>query len=81
MLDLEASLAFWQAFLGVEPRWRATLDRPYLLGEHVGYPGVPSTRPSSGPAQGAASLELLDYRDVAKAAVDERSANPGHVHS
>jgi catechol 2,3-dioxygenase-like lactoylglutathione lyase family enzyme len=76
--DLEASLAFWQAFLGVEPRWRATLDRPYL-GEHVGYPGV-QIDAAFVDLPGGGVLELLDYRDVARAAVDERSANPGHVH-
>jgi catechol 2,3-dioxygenase-like lactoylglutathione lyase family enzyme len=76
--DIEAALAFWQAFLGVEPRWRTTLDRPYL-GEHVGYPGV-AIDAAFVDVPGGGVLELLDYRDVERVQVDERSANPGHVH-
>src|SRR5436190_20889004 len=76
--DLEAAIAFWRAFLGVEPRWRTTLDRPYL-GRHVGYPGV-SIDAAFVDLPGGIVLELLEYRLPNKAANPEATANPGNVH-
>lgn len=76
--DMDAALAFWCAFLGTEPRWRTTLDRPYIA-EHVGYPGV-RIDAAFVDLPGGGVLELLDYGEVERAPVDERSGNPGHVH-
>jgi catechol 2,3-dioxygenase-like lactoylglutathione lyase family enzyme len=76
--DLDAALAFWQAFVGVEARWRTVLDRPYL-GRHVGYPGV-SIEAAFLDLPGGAVLELLEYRVDGKAQNPEATANPGNVH-
>jgi catechol 2,3-dioxygenase-like lactoylglutathione lyase family enzyme len=77
--DLDAALAFWEAFLGVEARVRATLERPYV-GATVGHPG---TRIGAAfvDLPGGNLLELLDYREVeARTGLPQDSANPGHVH-
>jgi catechol 2,3-dioxygenase-like lactoylglutathione lyase family enzyme len=76
--DLDAALAFWRAFLGVEPRWRTVLDRPYL-GRHVGYPGV-RIEAAFVDIPGGIVLELLDYRVEGKTPNPDATANPGNVH-
>ena len=76
--DLDAALAFWHAFLGLEPRWRTVLDRPYL-GRHVGYPGV-RIDAAFLDLPGGIVLELLDYDVEGKAPNPEATANPGNVH-
>jgi catechol 2,3-dioxygenase-like lactoylglutathione lyase family enzyme len=76
--DLDDALAFWQGFLGVEPRWRTVLDRPYL-GRHLGYPGV-SIDAAFLDLPGGIVLELLDYRVDGKAQNPEATANAGNVH-
>jgi catechol 2,3-dioxygenase-like lactoylglutathione lyase family enzyme len=76
--DLDAALAFWRDFLGVEPRWRTVLDRPYL-GRHVGYPGV-RIDAAFLDLPGGVVLELLDYDVEAKAPNPDATANPGNVH-
>ena len=76
--DLDGALDFWQRFLGVAPRWRTVLDRPYL-GRHVGYPGV-SIEAAFLDLPGGLILELLDYRVESKEQSPEANANPGHVH-
>jgi catechol 2,3-dioxygenase-like lactoylglutathione lyase family enzyme len=76
--DLDEALAFWRAFLGVEPRWRAVLDRPYL-GRHVGYPGV-RINAAFVDLPGGNVLELLDYDVPGKTANADGTANPGNLH-
>ena len=75
--DLDAALDFWRRFLGVEPRWRTLLDRPYL-GRHVGYPGV-KIDAAFLDLPGGIILELLAYRLDAPGNPDA-TANPGNVH-
>jgi catechol 2,3-dioxygenase-like lactoylglutathione lyase family enzyme len=76
--NLDAALAFWEAFIGRSPRWKARLDRPYL-GRNVGYPGV-TIDAAFLDLPGGTTLELLEYRDVPRTALPELSGNPGHVH-
>jgi catechol 2,3-dioxygenase-like lactoylglutathione lyase family enzyme len=76
--DLDAALAFWQRFLGLEPRWRTVLDRPYL-GRHVGYPGI-RIDAAFLDLPGGTVLELLDYDLAEKTPNTEATANPGNVH-
>jgi catechol 2,3-dioxygenase-like lactoylglutathione lyase family enzyme len=76
--DLDAALGFWRRFLGVEPRWRTTLDRPYL-GRHVGYPGV-RIDAAFVDLPGGVVLELLDYQVGGKEPNPDATANPGNVH-
>ena len=76
--DLDAALTFWRRFLGLEPRWRTVLDRPYL-GRHVGYPGV-HIDAAFLDLPGGTVLELLDYQLDGKLPNPEATANPGNVH-
>ena len=76
--DLDAALDFWRRFLGIEPRWRTTLDRPYL-GRHVGYPGV-RIDAAFVDLPGGIVLELLDYDVDGKEPNSDATANPGNVH-
>lgn len=76
--DLGAALTFWRRFLGLEPRWRTVLDRPYL-GRHVGYPGV-RIDAAFLDLPGGTVLELLEYDVAGKLPNPEATANPGNVH-
>jgi catechol 2,3-dioxygenase-like lactoylglutathione lyase family enzyme len=76
--DLDAALAFWQQFLGIEPRWRTVLDKPYL-GRHLGYPGI-HIDAAFIDLPGGIVLELLDYHLDGKATNPDATANPGNVH-
>ena len=76
--DLDAALAFWEAFLETTARWRTVLDRPYL-GRHVGYPGV-GIEAAFVDLPGGLILELLEYRVDSKEQNPEATANPGNVH-
>jgi catechol 2,3-dioxygenase-like lactoylglutathione lyase family enzyme len=76
--DLDTALEFWRRFLGLEPRWRTVLDRPYL-GRHVGYPGV-RIDAAFLDLPGGVVLELLDYEVDEKAPNSDATANPGNVH-
>lgn len=76
--DLDQALDFWRRFLGIEPRWRTVLDRPYL-GLHVGYPGV-TIDAAFVDLPGGIVLELLAYRVADRATNPEATANPGNVH-
>jgi glyoxylase I family protein len=58
--DLDAALAFWQRFLGVEARWRQMLERPYLA-RHLAYPDV-RIDAAFLDLPGGIVLELLDYQ-------------------
>lgn len=76
--DLDAALAFWERFLGVERRWETVLERPYIA-RHVGYPGV-RIRAAFVDLPGSGILELLEYQGVERSPIDQGSANPGHAH-
>lgn len=76
--DLDAALAFWQRFLGVEPRWRQMLERPYLA-RHLAYPDV-RIDAAFLDLPGGIVLELLDYQLEPKVQNPEATANPGNVH-
>jgi glyoxylase I family protein len=76
--NLDEALGFWRRFLGVEPRWRTVLDRPYL-GRHVGYPGV-RIDAAFVDLPGGVVLELLEYDVDDKTRNPDHTANPGNVH-
>jgi catechol 2,3-dioxygenase-like lactoylglutathione lyase family enzyme len=76
--DLDVAIEFWRRFLGVEPRWRTVLDRPYL-GRHVGYPGV-EIDAAFIDLPGGVVLELLGYRVADATPNPDATANPGNVH-
>jgi catechol 2,3-dioxygenase-like lactoylglutathione lyase family enzyme len=76
--DLDEALSFWQRFLGVEPRWRTVLDRPYLS-RHLGYDNL-TIDAAFLDLPGGIVLELLDYRIEGKTQNGDATANPGNVH-
>jgi catechol 2,3-dioxygenase-like lactoylglutathione lyase family enzyme len=76
--DLDASLAWWEAFLGVPARWRGRLYRGYL-GASVGYPGV-EIEAALLDVPGGGVVELLDYQVEGRQRLDEESYHPGHTH-
>jgi catechol 2,3-dioxygenase-like lactoylglutathione lyase family enzyme len=76
--DLDDALRFWRGFLGLEPRWRTVLDRPYL-GRCVGYPGVRIKAAFLDLSDGMV-IELLEYQVREKTTNPQATANPGNVH-
>lgn len=76
--DVDRSLAFWEAFLGVAARWHRVLDGPYLQGV-TGYPGV-TIDAALIDLPGGGLLEILDYRVDDKVPNPDATANPGNVH-
>lgn len=76
--DLDRSLAFWQPFLGMRPRWRRILDAPYLA-RVVGYPGI-RIDACLLDLPGGIILEMLHYLDRDEAPHDSATAHPGNVH-
>ena len=76
--DVDRSVAFWSAFLGVEPRWRQVLDAPYL-GDVTGYPGI-NIDATVIDLPGGAILEILEYKHDEKTPNPPDTANPGNVH-
>jgi catechol 2,3-dioxygenase-like lactoylglutathione lyase family enzyme len=78
VVDLDASLDFWQCLVGAQPRNRRVLDGPQV-GTMVGYPGI---RIDSCwlDLPGDIALELLQYLDRDEAPYDPGTAHPGNVH-
>ena len=77
--DLDRSLAFYEGLLGFERVARWTRDDEYIR-QLVGYPGatllIAILRFPSSPL----FLEIIEYRDVDRRAVDMATANPGTAH-
>lgn len=76
--DMDAALAFWEAFLDVRARFRGLLSRPYL-GRSVGHPGV-EIDAAIVDLPGGSVLELLDYHLDGRAQGDDDTKHPGNVH-
>ncbi len=76
--DIDRSLEFWRAFLGVEERWRQVLDAPYL-GQVTGYPAV-QIDAATIDLPGGTILEILNYQVADKVPNPPDTANPGNVH-
>jgi lactoylglutathione lyase len=77
--DLDRSLAFYRDLLGLEEIWRRVVTDAYI-GELVGYPGVELHQALLRIPGTEHCLELLDYRNVERAPIDTRTANPGTAH-
>lgn len=76
--SLDAALAFWEPFLGVQARWRAVLERPYI-GRHVGYPGIRIAAAGIDLPDGG-MVELLEYLVDDREQLPPETANPGNLH-
>jgi catechol 2,3-dioxygenase-like lactoylglutathione lyase family enzyme len=77
--DLERSLAFYRDLLGLEVIWQRVVDVEYIQ-TLVGYPGLELHQAMLRIPGSEHHLELLDYRNVDRLAVDTRTANPGTAH-
>jgi lactoylglutathione lyase len=77
--DLERSVAFYGDLLGLELVARWVRDQEYIQ-ELVGYPGVELNVAVFRLPLSDVFLEVLEYRNVAKEAVDPSTANPGTAH-
>jgi catechol 2,3-dioxygenase-like lactoylglutathione lyase family enzyme len=77
--DLERSVAFYRDLLGFELVARWVRDQEYIQ-ELVGYPGVELHVAVFKLPLSDVFLEILEYRNVSKEAVDPSTANPGTAH-
>jgi lactoylglutathione lyase len=77
--DLDRSLSFYRDLLGLEEVWRRVVTEEYIR-TLVGYPGLELHQALLRIPGTDHHLELLDYRNVERAAVDTRTANPGTAH-
>lgn len=77
--DLERSIAFYGELLGLELVARWVRDEPYIE-ELVGYPGVELNVAVFRLPGSESFLEILEYRNVERHAVDPATANPGTAH-
>ncbi len=77
--DLERSVRFYEEILGLELVTRWVRDQAYIQ-ELVGYPGVELHVAVFRMPVSDTFLEVLEYRNVTKAAIDTGTANPGTAH-
>lgn len=77
--DLDRSIAFYRDLLGLEQIAHWVRDQPYIQ-ELVGYPGVELHVAVFRFPGSESFLEVLEYRNVEKQAVDASNANPGTAH-
>jgi lactoylglutathione lyase len=77
--DLARSIAFYRDLLGLELIAEWVRDQPYIQ-ELVGYPGVELNVAVFRLPGSTSFLEILEYRNVQRQAVDPGTANPGTAH-
>lgn len=77
--SLERSIAFYRDVLGFEEQFQWNPQASYI-GELVGYPEVDLHAAILRMPDSDTFLELLEYRNVERHAVDTRTANPGTAH-
>jgi catechol 2,3-dioxygenase-like lactoylglutathione lyase family enzyme len=76
--DMDRSLGFWRAFMGVEPSSRRVVGAPFL-GTLVGVPGA-ELEVAWLELDGAATVELVRFVGRDEAGVDSSPPRPGLVH-
>jgi lactoylglutathione lyase len=77
--SLDRSLAFYRDVLGFEEVFRWNPQAPYIR-ELVGYPDADLHVAILRMPGSDTFLELLEYRNVTREAVDTSTANPGTAH-
>lgn len=77
--DLERSLRFYRDLLGFEVVWQRVNETKYVR-EIVGYPTVVLHQAMLRVPGSDHCIELMDYRNVDRDAVDTRPPNPGTAH-
>ncbi len=77
--DLEKSLRFYRDLLGLEVIFLWNRQAPYIE-ELLGYPGVDMHGAILRMPNSDTVLEILEYRNVERRAIDPATANPGTAH-
>jgi catechol 2,3-dioxygenase-like lactoylglutathione lyase family enzyme len=77
--DLERSLGFYRDLLGLELLATRVIHDDYVA-RIVGYPGVELHSAFLRVPGSEHLIELMDYRNVDRRAVDTANANPGTAH-
>jgi lactoylglutathione lyase len=77
--SLDQSLAFYRDVLGFEQVFRWNPQAPYIR-ELVGYPDADLHAAVLRMPGSDTFLELVEYREVERQAVDTSTANPGTAH-
>ena len=77
--DLDRSVAFYRDILGFELIFAWNPQAEYIR-TIVGYPEADIHAAILRPPNSELFLEILEYRNVEKAPVDTRTANPGTAH-
>ena len=77
--DLEKSLRFYRDLLGLEVIFVWNRQAPYIE-ELLGYPGVDMHGAIMRLPNSDSVLEILEYRNVERKAIDPGTANPGTAH-
>jgi lactoylglutathione lyase len=77
--DLERSIVFYRDLLGLELMTRWIRDQEYIR-ELVGYPDVELHVAVFRLPNSEAFLEVLEYQNVKRQAIDPATANPGTAH-
>ena len=77
--DLDTSLEFYSDLLGLELVLRWNRQAPYIE-EFSGYPGVDMHGAILRLPNSDSILEILEYRNVERQAIDPATANPGTAH-
>src|SRR5207244_2103251 len=78
--DVERSSRFYEEHLGLERVARFSMSHPYVQRIVGYYPDVTLEIALLAIPGTEVQLEILEYRGVAKAAVDPATANPGTAH-
>jgi lactoylglutathione lyase len=77
--DIDRSVAFYEDVLGLELVWRVTRNEPTIQ-EIVALPGLEVEVAVFRIPQSDCYLEVLEYRNVDRRAVDPATQNPGTAH-
>jgi|SRR5215212_9528063 len=77
--DVDRSVRFYQQHLDFEPLFRVTRGDDYIQ-RVIGYPGASLEIAEMVIPGTDVRLEIIEYRNVEKAAIDPATASPGTMH-
>lgn len=77
--DLDRSIRFYRDLLGLDLLWERVYEEEYVR-TAVGYPSLRLRCAFLAVPGSTVTLELLEYQNVSRQAVDLQRANPGNAH-